>query len=189
MTTTGKNGPLAIVGCGALGSRIALELPGRELLLWDDDRVEEHNVGTAAFRLQHVGRLKTIVLSELCARRGIRAKYSTETLDGSNVTALTECSLVLDCLDNAPSRALLTRLPVPTLHVGVSGAGSGSCLWDHHGYRMEVDGYARGQNPVCTHQLNAQLLRMTAVAALGVVEDWLNTGLTRSALVTARQIL
>jgi hypothetical protein len=180
---------IAIVGCGALGSRIAVELRGQELLLWDDDRVEEHNVGTSAYSLQHVGRFKTIVLSELCARRGIRAQYVTDTLDRSNVGRLAGMALVVDCLDNAPSRGLLTGLSLPTLHVGVSAEGSGSCLWDHDGYQLPEDGYPRGQNPVCTRQLNAQLLRMAATAALGVVGDWLADGTTRSALVTARQAL
>ncbi len=180
---------IAIVGCGALGSRIAVELHGQELVLWDDDRVEEHNVGTSAYSLQHTGRFKTIALSELCARRGIRAEHVTDTLDRGNVSRLSSAALVVDCLDNAPSRALLTRLSVPTLHVGVSMSGSGSCLWDHEGYEVPDDGYSRGQNPVCTHLLNAQLLRMTATVAVGVIQDWLRDGTTRSAVVTARQAL
>jgi hypothetical protein len=185
----GEFGMIAIVGCGALGSRIALELRGQELLLWDDDRVEEQNVGTSAYSLQHARRFKTVVLSELCARRGIRAEYVTDTLDQGNTERLSAVALVVDCLDNAPSRALLTGLSVRTLHVGVSEAGSGSCLWDHEGYKLPDDGYPRGHNPVCTHQLNAQLLRMTATVAVGVVEDWLSSGVTRSALVTARQAI
>lgn len=180
---------IAIVGCGALGSRIALELHGQEFLLWDDDRVGEENVGTSAYSLHHAGRFKAVVLSELCARRGVRAEHVTETLDRGNVVRLSVMALVVDCLDNAPSRALLTGLSVPTLHVGVSEAGSGSCLWDHDGYEVPDDGYARGENPVCTHQLNAQLLRMTATAAVGVIEDWLANGVARSALVTARWVL
>ena len=180
---------IAIVGCGALGSRIALELNGQDLLLWDDDRVEEQNVGTSAYSLHHAGRFKTAVLSEICARRGIRAQFTIDTLDRGNVKRLSGMSLILDCLDNVPSRTLLTGLGIPTLHVGVSAEGSGSCLWDHDGYQLPSDGYSRGQNPVCTHQLNAQLLRMTATVAVGVVEDWLKSGQTRSALVTARQAL
>ena len=180
---------IAILGCGALGSRITLELPGQELMLWDDDRVGEENVGASAYSLHHAGRFKAIVLSELCARRGVRAEYVTETLDGGNVGRLTGIALVLDCLDNAPSRTLLTGLQAPTLHVGVSETGSGSCLWDHDGYAVPEDGYPRGENPVCTHQLNAQLLRMTAAAAVGVIEDWLVNGAARSALVTARQVI
>jgi hypothetical protein len=125
---------------------------------------------------------------ELCARRGLRAEYVTETLGGENAGRLSEMALILDCLDNAPSRALLVGLPVPTRHVGVSEMGSGSCLWDHDGYQVPDDGYPRGENPVCTHGLNAQLLRMTATAAVGVIGDWLN-GISRGALVTARQIL
>ncbi len=180
---------IAIVGCGSLGSRIALELHGTELLLWDDDRVEEANVGTSAYSLHHAGRFKAVVLSELCGRRGVRAEYVAETLDNTNAGRLSDMALVVDCLDNAPSRALLTGLSVPTLHVGVSEAGSGSCLWDSHGYQVPDDAYPRGENPVCTHQLNGQLLRMTATTGVGVIEDWLADGVARSTLVTARQVL
>ena len=180
---------IAIVGCGALGSRIAPELVGQELMLWDDDRVGEENVGTSAYSIHHAGRFKTVVLSEICARRGIRANHVTETLDEHNRDRLLGSDLVVDCLDNIPSRSLLTGLSLPTLHVGVSEAGSGSCLWDHDGYQMPDDGRARGDNPVCTHQLSAPLLRMTAIAAVGVIEDWLANGEARSTLVTARQVL
>jgi hypothetical protein len=180
---------IAIVGCGSLGSRIAMEIFGQDLMLWDDDRVEEQNVGTSAYSLHHTGRFKAVVLSELCARRGIRAQYVTNTLDNKNVTLLLKMALIVDCLDNAPSRAFLTGLNVPTLHVGVSEAGSGSCLWDHDGYQLPDDGYQRGQNPVCTHLLNSQLLRMTATAALGVIDDWITKKVTRSTVVTARQAL
>ena len=180
---------IAIVGCGALGSRIALELAGQELMLLDDDRVGEENVGASAYSLHHAGRFKSIVLSELCARRSIRAQHDTKTLASENVGTLSEMSLVVDCLDNAPSRSLLAGLPAPTLHVGVSEMGSGSCLWDHDGYQVPDDGYPRGHNPVCTHLLSAQLLRMTATAAVGVIEHFLAESVSRSALVTARQIL
>ena len=186
---TGEGAMIAIVGCGALGSRIALELHGPELMLWDDDRVEEANVPTTAFSLQHAGRLKAIVLSELCGRQGIRTEHVAETLDSNNKSRLSNVALVVDCLDNAPSRALLTSLPVPTLHVGVSEAGSGSCLWDHEGYQVPDDAYPRGENPVCTRQLNGQLLRMTATAAVGVIEDWVADGAMRSTLVTAQKII
>jgi len=189
MIGIGEGEMIAIVGCGALGSRIALELPGQELMLWDDDRVGEENVGTSAYSLHHAGRFKAIVLSELCARRGLRAEHVTETLDGGNARRLSEMALIVDCLDNAPSRALLVGSSAPTLHVGVSEMGSGSCLWDHDGYEVPDDGYPRGHNPVCTHLLNAQLLRMTAMAAVGVIGDWLADGNSRSALVTARQVL
>ena len=189
MTGTGKREMIAIIGCGALGSRIALELNGQEMMLWDDDRVGEENVGTSTYSLHHAGRFKAVVLSELCARRGNRAEYVTETLDNNNTGRLSGLALIVDCLDNAPSRMLLTGISTPTLHVGVSETGSGSCLWDHDGYAVPEDGYPRGENPVCTHQLNAQLMRMTATAAVGIIEDWLANGATRSALVTVRQVL
>ncbi len=180
---------IAIVGCGALGSRIALELRGQELLLWDDDRVGEENVGASAYSVHHTGQFKAVVLSELCARRGTRAEYVTETLNVDNVGRLSGMALIVDCLDNAPSRRLLMGLAPPTLHVGVSETSSGSCLWDHEGYSVPEDGYRRGENPVCTHQLNSQLLRMASTAAVGIIEDWATDGTVRSALVTASQIL
>jgi len=97
-------------------------------------------------------------------------------------------ALIVDCLDNAPSRKLLCSLSIPTVHIGVSDAGSGAIIWDED-YQVPDDGYERGENPVCTHHLSRAVLRMVATAAASVIEDFMNNGVRRNQLVTSRGAL
>ncbi len=182
---------IAIIGIGAIGSWLSLYLarPEWELLLWDDDRVEQENIGTSAFLEHHVGAYKAIIASELAAGKGCFASYNTKTLTAYHVPSyLDDCDLIIDCLDNAPSRRLLHGLDVPTVHIGVSDAGSGSIIWDED-YQIPEDGYERGQNPVCTRDLSRAVLRMVATAAASVVEDFTDSGAKRTQLVTSRRAL
>ena len=185
---------IAIIGIGAIGSFLTLYLarPEWELLLWDDDRVGQENLGTSAFLEHHIGAYKAVVASELAAGKGCRAKFITETMTPRNVVKpLLGCRLVIDCLDNAPSRRDLTYLPYEcgeVLHVGVSDVGSGAIIWDES-YRVPDDGYERGQNPVCTRDLSRAVLRMVATAAASVIEDFMDSGIRRSQLVTSRKAL
>ena len=183
---------IAIIGIGAIGSWLALYLarPEWELLLWDDDRVEQENLATSAFLEHHVGAFKSIVASELAAGKGCRARFITDTLTNTNWLKMhpENLDLVIDCLDNAPSRRVLHRRPVPTIHVGVSDAGSGAVIWDEN-YQVPEDGYERGENPTCTHALNKAVLRMVATTAASVVEDFMDSGIRRDQLVTSRKAL
>ena len=181
---------IAIIGIGAIGSWLALYLarPEWELLLWDDDRVGQENIGTSAFLEHHVGAYKAVIASELAAGKGCRAKYVTDTLDERSKPEQYALDIIVDCLDNAPSRGLLPGLSVPVLHVGVSDNGNGSIIWDES-YQVPENGYERGENPVCTHQLSRGVLRLAAAAAASVVEDFMATGIRRSQLLTRRKIL
>lgn len=70
--------PIHLVGCGGIGSFAALALAKLGcpyLHLYDDDRVEEHNVPNQLFRLADVGRPKVEALAEILeAFTGTRAQ-------------------------------------------------------------------------------------------------------------------
>ena len=60
--------PVHLVGCGGIGSFAALalgKLGCTHLHLYDDDRVEEHNVPNQLFRVSDVGRPKVEALAEI----------------------------------------------------------------------------------------------------------------------------
>lgn len=60
-----------IVGVGATGSRIALGLAKlgiREIHLWDDDKVEAHNIANQAFGLLDIGKLKVDAMKAIIKR-------------------------------------------------------------------------------------------------------------------------
>lgn len=75
-----------VIGCGAVGSRIAVELAKlgvENLHLWDGDTVEAHNIANQLFGLDDVGRLKTDALVEHIARAtGIVPTAHSEYLEG-----------------------------------------------------------------------------------------------------------
>jgi molybdopterin/thiamine biosynthesis adenylyltransferase len=60
--------PVHVIGCGGIGSFAALALAKlgcTRLHLYDDDRVEEHNIPNQLFRLSDVGRPKPVALAEI----------------------------------------------------------------------------------------------------------------------------
>ena len=179
---------IIIAGCGALGSQIALHIatPDRQFLLIDDDRVEEHNIGTSIYSLHHVGALKAVVLAELLYRKcETRSRVVTRTidkpLDASGFWA-ENIALVVDTFDNVEARALTCGLEhvaaaysrVPTLHVGVSEQRTGAVVWDED-YILPESEYGRGENPVCTHHLGRRILQFTVAVATEAIEHFLET--------------
>ncbi|MEK6569249.1 MAG: ThiF family adenylyltransferase, partial [candidate division NC10 bacterium] len=60
--------PVTMIGCGGIGSFSALALAKMgcvHLTVYDDDRVEEHNIPNQLYRLSDVGQLKVICLAEI----------------------------------------------------------------------------------------------------------------------------
>jgi len=56
-----------VVGCGAVGSRIAMEVAKlgiKNLHLWDDDVVAFHNIANQLYTLSDIGKLKVEALAE-----------------------------------------------------------------------------------------------------------------------------
>jgi len=187
---------LIIAGCGALGSIVALHLatPDRRFLLIDDDRVEEHNIGTSAYSTHHMGALKAVVLAEVLWRKcEVQSRAITRTmdrpLDQSGLWS-ENIALVIDTFDNTEARAFTCGLEhvaaaysrVPTLHVGVSEQRTGAVMWDED-YTLPESQFTRGENPVCTHHLGRRILRFTAAVAAEAVERFLETGEKASYIV------
>lgn len=53
--------PISVIGCGGIGSPTVLALAKMgcgNITVWDDDRVEEHNLPNQFYRLDDVGKLK-----------------------------------------------------------------------------------------------------------------------------------
>ena len=76
-----------VVGCGAVGSRIAMSLAKlgiENIHLWDDDRVEEHNIPNQVFDLGDLGKLKVVALAEkIRTATGTAATVSQERVSGA----------------------------------------------------------------------------------------------------------
>ena len=84
--------PLAVVGCGGIGSFAALALAKmgcQRLTLYDDDRVESHNVPNQLYRPADVGRPKAEALAEIVrAFAGVTPRAVVERVDGQRLEGL-----------------------------------------------------------------------------------------------------
>ena len=108
----GKN--LVICGAGALGSLLTDNLARqgfRRLTVVDFDRVELHNTGTQLFGKGDVGAFKVDVLKAHCFRNtGIEITTYGKRLEDRTVKKfLTGADVVIDTLDNAESRRLVSE--------------------------------------------------------------------------------
>ena len=129
-----KTTRIGILGCGALGSRIALGLarPNTSLFLVDDDKVESDNIGTSIYGRRDEGKFKVKALLEhidsvigrsvvdISARR-FPSKPIIKILEDYNV--------IVDCFDNAESRNSITACKSPVCHVALASPDYGEVIW------------------------------------------------------------
>lgn len=83
--------PINIIGCGAIGSTLAIQLTRcglTNITLWDMDHVAPHNLANQQFLYRHIGEDKTVALKELMLAINPQAvittkgKYTDELLSG-----------------------------------------------------------------------------------------------------------
>lgn len=175
---------IVFAGCGALGSFIAshLNVPETiEYVLIDDDVVEEQNIGTSIYEKVMVGIPKVQALGTLLYRRNRRrCRVSKRTIE--NYIDL-RCAagghydddLVIDTFDNPVARNTTRGNSYNVLHCGVSPDFTGSILWDEIYPELDIS-FERGENLVCTNQLGASIIRLTAIKSCDIIETYLATG-------------
>jgi len=98
-----------IIGCGALGSWVAVQLAKlgvANMVLWDDDIVEEHNLPNQMFHLSHLGKNKAVALAELIeSMTGIKVR--TKPIRCTDKDVLN--GVVFSCVDSMRARTELFR--------------------------------------------------------------------------------
>jgi predicted ThiF/HesA family dinucleotide-utilizing enzyme len=137
--TGGAAKKVAIVGVGALGSHVVMLLrnTGATLKCIDFDRVEQKNVASQFHTKMGVGKSKVEALKQaMVGLFGVRIETVPHKLTNDNVKELLGgVDLVVDCLDNAPSREVVQGFVraagVPCLHGALDADGSfGRAAWD-----------------------------------------------------------
>jgi len=138
-----------IIGLGSLGSTVATEIAKRSLAtktivrmsLYDYDTVEERNVAAQIFTPEHIGKTKAEVVGGIVNQYStVEAKVYNEKIGPPEIARLAkemEVSedniVILDCVDNLPTRELLWTLgglsSNPVLHVSMSTKGMGYAQW------------------------------------------------------------
>lgn len=183
---------IILCGCGALGSHIAMGIGrhGDRFTLYDDDKIEHVNVqtGTSAFSFENIGRWKSRTLAAMLVRKyGVDAENSTRTVANPMAFSPDNCDILIDCFDNIEARAFTTVAGVPTVHVSIGEHGLGAIEWDDV-FQLPSQGYARGENPVCTNQLGRNLILFTSAVASVIINKYLSTGKKESAYVDVKSL-
>ncbi len=110
--------PITVIGAGAVGSFtvLALAKSGAEhITVWDDDRIETHNLPNQWYRLADVGQLKVEALQQLVFdMTGVRILTVAERFMGQPATEVTICAV-----DSMDVRIDIWRLlhPRPSLYI------------------------------------------------------------------------
>jgi molybdopterin/thiamine biosynthesis adenylyltransferase len=137
---------IAICGAGALGSHLVDNLlrHGAKLLtVIDQDRVEQHNIGTQVYDQGDIGAYKADVLRARCFRAaGVEIEAVAKPLTEKNIAKLLRSAdLVVDTFDNSASRRLVTEhcrdQNLACLHLGLN-ADYGEVIWNET-YRVPND--------------------------------------------------
>jgi molybdopterin/thiamine biosynthesis adenylyltransferase len=143
-----------ILGCGAIGSNLALELARKcfststylNIVLLDYDVVERRNLAAQAFLPKQVGLPKVDAVEELIegfssiSVSKLNLKLTEENLTEiiNLVNSSDDASILIDCFDNLEARNLAWKLgqvlDIPVLHVGMSEKGSGYVSWSMSDY-------------------------------------------------------
>ncbi len=160
---------ITICGAGALGSHLIDTLARQgacRLTVIDQDRVEEHNIGTQIYEAGDIGAFKAEVMQARCFRAtGIELEAVAKQLTERNVARLLRgTSLVVDTFDNSASRRLVTEhcraQNLACLHLGMN-ADYGEVMWNEI-YRVPSDVL---EGNICEYPLARNLILI--IVALG----------------------
>ena len=160
---------IVVCGVGALGSGLTDNLArhgAKNLLVVDQDRVEEHNIGTQVFERSEIGAWKAeTVAARVFRATGAEIESLSKPLTQSNIGKCTRgADVVVDCFDNSASRALVTHWcrdkSLACLHLGVN-ADYGEAKWNQ---KYQVPGDVTGVG-ACDYPLARNLLLF--VVAIG----------------------
>lgn len=157
---------LGIVGCGTLGSRLALEAvrSGTRVRVWDPDRVEEQNLGTQVLR---PGFSKVESTTRQCneIRTGSAAGAAVD-IRHVGIGELDECDILIDLTDDPrlawPLTEITNGLKKPLIRAALDGSGRYEL-----GRVFCSDPREQGSCQLCTYSVNDLTAAMQPTACPG----------------------
>lgn len=171
---------IVVCGVGALGSQLTDNLArhcAKNLLVIDQDRVEEHNIGTQTFDRSEIGAWKAeTVAARVFRATGAEIEGVAKPLTAGNIGKWTRgADVVVDCFDNSASRGLVTNWcrdkELACLHLGVN-ADYGEAKWNE---RYQVPGDVIGIG-ACDYPLARNLLLFIVAIGSESLLRWLWRG-------------
>jgi hypothetical protein len=171
---------VTVIGVGALGSHVVLFLrnAATTIKVIDFDRVESKNVLSQFHSKTHIGKSKVESLKQTMQfLYGVKLLVVPHKLTADNTTVLSGADLLIDCLDNAPSRELVQRYAlewkVPCLHGALApDAGFGRAVWTES---FAIDAGASGA-ATCEDGEHLPFIAMTAAYLARSAQIYLYTG-------------
>lgn len=173
---------VTIIGVGALGSHVAQFLRNEaDLRVVDFDRVEAKNTLSQFHGKPGSGKLKVDALKgTLQLLWGLKLTTFSARLDASNLQQLIhgDSDLVIDCVDNAATRALI-QLHVrshglPCLHGALAADGGfGRAIWDD---MFKIDVEDAGGAPTCEDGEHLPFIVMVSSLIARSAQVFLKTG-------------
>lgn len=121
---------IVVCGAGAIGSNLVFNLSKQgitQIKVIDNDRVEEHNIGTQIYGPDQVGSLKIAALADsVFSSSGIEIGSSSSKVTAANAHKIPTAHLIVDAFDNSESRQVLfdysKKSGIPCIHAGFNGA-------------------------------------------------------------------
>lgn len=175
---------IAIIGCGGLGSTLALALGASgigEIHLVDFDRVSLHNIHRQiAFRLEDEGCSKSEVTAALIRAKNPFVKVMAFDMDFATFAALENgYDLILDATDNLPVRgdidAYAKATKTPWIYASVEAFNGQVCFFDKAGFGVfNISDHKPGgiAAPIVMHIGSLQAnLALRYLAGLPVAKD------------------
>ncbi|MEM5810056.1 MAG: ThiF family adenylyltransferase [Candidatus Aenigmatarchaeota archaeon] len=124
---------LQIVGVGGIGSVVAIEmakmLQWNQIIVYDPDKVEEHNISNQIYSREDIGRAKVDAIREILLEYAVGV--SPENVIG-------KCGRFEDEKDNVGSSPQI-------IIVGVDTMESRKRIWERVKYKPNVEGYIEGR--------------------------------------------
>jgi hypothetical protein len=186
-----------VMGVGAIGSNLLVQLakrfPDAEFEAHDYDRVEERNIKTQAYFLEHVGHPKVIAVKAVIQRflRKPNFRYYFSKVE-KKIETPDDNTLVLDCFDNVASRNLLIpsshtleRLDCNVIHLGFSPQYSSEFIWNKD-YEVPGDVDA-SQGDICSAQDAVPFIHLFVNLACLEIARWVDSKEKRNFVVTQKQ--
>ena len=140
-----KEKRIAIIGCGGLGSTLAMALGSSgigEIGLVDFDTVSLHNIHRQiAFTLEDEGRSKSEVTEALIRSKNPYVSVKSFDMDFAAFSGMeNRYDLILDATDNLPVRgeidAYAKRVGTPWIYGSVEEFNGQVCLFDEAGFQV-----------------------------------------------------
>lgn len=187
-----------IYGLGAIGSNLLVQLakqyPDVEFIGIDFDEVEERNIKTQAYFLEHVGMRKAQAMKVVLSRYLRKPKYTPVVMKvtaGYPRPVNHPETLCIDCFDNAASRQLLRvydatgkGFDVDYLHLGFSPQYTAEFMWNKN-YDVPNDTDPRA-NDICSMPDATSFIQYVVSLAGIEISRWIQTKEKRDFLVTGK---